>query len=55
MKRTFEQWLREVDAFLIAECGLGHEDLPDVNYAEMYERGTLPRFAARHAIKSAGG
>lgn len=55
MKRTFEEWLREVNAFLIVSCGLGYEDLPDVNYAEMYEDGVLPRFAAKRAIKAAGG
>jgi hypothetical protein len=54
MKKTFEQWKREVDAAILALCGLTADDLPDYGYADAYEDGKSPKATARAAIKAAG-
>jgi hypothetical protein len=34
---SFEAWMRKVDAELEKRCGMGHLDLPDYNYRDMYD------------------
>jgi hypothetical protein len=52
-KRTFEQWLDEVDKKLRELLmGLTHEDLPDCCYYSWYEEGVSPAAAAKKAIKN---
>ncbi len=52
-KKTFEQWLKEVDAALIKKCGFGHQDLPDAPYRDWYDDGKTPKGAASAAFKLA--
>jgi len=46
----FRVWLLEVDQILKSECGLGHEDLPDQCYRNMFEAGDSPQDAATEAL-----
>ena len=50
--KTFSQWLVEVNAYCVAACGLGIDDLPDCCYADWYELGITPKIAAKRAIKN---
>lgn len=52
-KKTLEQWLRDVDAALVAKCGLGYRDLPDMPYADWYANGVTAKSAATKAYKAA--
>jgi len=51
----FDKWMKDVDRILINYCGLSHEDLPDVCYADMYDDGRSPKGAAGVAIRNAKG
>lgn len=53
VKKTFEQWLKEVDAALVAKCGLGYNDLPDCPYSDWYENGKTAKSAAAAAYRAA--
>ena len=54
MKKSFEQWIKEVDQIIGAKYfGLGHRDLPDVNYLDWYEDGISAKSAAAKAVKYA--
>lgn len=52
-KLTFEQWLKEVDRYVVALCGLGADDLPDWGYRNAYDDGVSPIAAARKAYRAA--
>jgi hypothetical protein len=54
-RKTFEQWMAEVNAECSRRVGLTADDLSDINYAELHERGTSPKVAASKAIRSSGG
>lgn len=51
--KTFEQWKKEVDAHIIAKCGLSSDDLPDCCYMQWYEDHVSPKVAASRAIRNA--
>ena len=53
--KSFDQWFAEVNAECLRRVGLAADDLADINYAELWERGTSPKVAARKAIKQSGG
>jgi hypothetical protein len=53
MKKTFEQWMKEVDEHLEDRCGMSSNDLPDVCYRDWYDDGIPPKRAAGMAFKSA--
>jgi hypothetical protein len=53
MKRTFEDWMKEVDGWLLLRCGLTHDDLPDWRYYDDYEDGVKAWRSAAKAIKYA--
>jgi hypothetical protein len=55
MKKTFEQWMKDVDAALIAKIGLTHEDLTDQTWADWYENGKTAKGAANQAIRNESG
>ena len=56
MLKTFEQWMKEVDAILSAKLmGLTSSDLPDCCYAMWHEDGVTPKSAAARAIRYAKG
>jgi len=54
MKKTFETWMKAVDAAVSAEIGLSASDLPDVPYLDWFEDNMSVKAAARKAIKNAG-
>jgi len=47
-----DAWLLKVDAALIATIGLGHEDLPDACYADMYDGDVTPEDAADEVLQN---
>jgi hypothetical protein len=53
MKRSFDEWMREVDRAIARKAGLSALDLPDVPYRDWYEDGVRPASAAAKAIRNA--
>ncbi len=53
MKKTFEQWKREVDEELYDLCGLDSDGLPDWQYKTAYEEKMSPKRAARAVLRNA--
>lgn len=51
--RSFEEWMREVNAALLALCGMCADDLPDWRYADDWREGVNPGRSARRAIRYA--
>lgn len=51
----FEAYRAKVDAIISAQCGVGLDDLPDVNLMDWFEDGYSPRQSARKAIAYANG
>lgn len=52
-KISFEQWMKSVDAWCIAKCGMSVHDLPDCCYADWHADGMTAKQAATKAIKAA--
>lgn len=52
MRKTFEEWMKEVDAQLRKKVGLTHLDLPDCCYRDWYDDGVRPSTAANRAVKN---
>jgi len=52
MKKTFEQWMREVDNEVKKKIGLSVHDLPDCCFADWYSDGKTAKGAASKAIKA---
>jgi hypothetical protein len=44
--RTFGAWTRQVDAVLVAACGVGVSDLADAPYRDYFADEMTPREAA---------
>lgn len=53
MAKTFAEWLEQVDLKVQARCGMSRDDLPDVNYRDMFDQGDSPSTAASYAIRNA--
>ena len=53
VKLSFEEWMKAVDAALVAKCGIASSDLPDCPYSQWFEDGKTPTGAAAKAIKAA--
>jgi hypothetical protein len=53
VKKTFEAWMAEVDAYCRRKCGLSVYDLEDCNYRDWYEDGVSLKGAASKAIRLA--
>ncbi len=53
MRKTFEQWKKEVDEELYDLCGLDSDGLPDWMYRTAYEYGWSPKRAARAVLRNA--
>ena len=51
---TFSEWMKRVDAVLVRICGMGSDDLPDVDYWELFDNDSDPAYAALHALEAAG-
>lgn len=47
---SFQQWIGQVDALLIAAVGLHHSDLADQTWRDWYESEMSPREAAEEAL-----
>ena len=52
---TFEGWMQRVDALVWRLAGLSAMDLPDSTYRDMYDKRTRPCWAAKRALRRAGG
>lgn len=52
-KKTFEVWMKEVDAEVKRRIFLSADDLPDCPYRDWHEDGVTPKGAASKAIKMA--
>jgi len=52
MRKTFDQWMREVKAE-ISKSGLHADDLPDVPYKDWYDDRVSVKSAAKRAIRNA--
>jgi hypothetical protein len=52
-KKTFAQWMREVDSIIENKIGLSSADLPDQAYMVMWEDGKSAKSAAAKAIRDA--
>ena len=51
-KKTYREWLLEVDAYCQKHYGLSYQDLSDYNYADAYEDGKSAAATARAARKA---
>ena len=52
-KQSFDEWMAEVDSAIENEVYMISDDLPDVDYWDMWDGGTYPIEAARYAIRMA--
>ena len=51
-KKTFEQWMQEVNQEVEKKIGLDTSHLPDCPYRDWYENRMGPKAAATKAIKN---
>lgn len=51
----FAAWMRKVDLAVAKRTGLSVMDLPDLDFASLFEDGVSPSRAAAKAIREAGG
>ncbi|ABE67415.1 hypothetical protein PBI_CHE12_96 [Mycobacterium phage Che12] len=51
---TFKQWMRRVDAILVAKVGLVHDDIADQTWHDWFDAGMEPRWAVREALTNEG-
>jgi len=50
-KQSFEDWMKKVDKIIADKLGgFTSEDLPDICYADLYEDGMPPSYAAKQAM-----
>lgn len=52
MKRSFEEWMKAVDAAVQAKVGLSVHDLADCCFRDWYDDKVSPASAAKRAIKA---
>lgn len=52
--RTFDEWKRLVDRAVVKRSGIGCDDLPDVDYWQMWNDGTSPDDAMIEVLETAG-
>lgn len=50
-KKTFEEWIKEVDREITRQVGMDTSDLSDCPYQDWYADGMTPKRAATKAIK----
>ena len=53
MKKTYEEWFKEVNAEIIRQTGFSADDLPDYCYKDAYDDGKSPKSTAKAVIKNA--
>lgn len=54
-EKSFAEWMRAVDAALVAKCGMDSRDLADCSYFDWYEDGMSAKAAANKAVRENGG
>lgn len=54
-RMTFEEFMREVDRYLLLRYDLTSDDLDDWRYRQDYEEGVLPKTSASRAYRNARG
>jgi Family of unknown function (DUF5419) len=52
MKKSFDQWMKEVDTAIAKKSGVTSADLPDCCYRDWFDDGVRPAGAASRAIKA---
>lgn len=52
--RDFESWLELVDRALEAIAGVSMDDIPDVEYNDLWHEGLSPKAAAMRSLVEAG-
>lgn len=53
-RKTFAEWIKEVDKILIRDSGLSSNEMDDSPYSIWYQEGMRPTTAAKKALKNAG-
>lgn len=53
-KKTFEQWLAEVEQLILDKTGLDRASLVDAPYYDWYQARVSPATAAKRAIRNDG-
>jgi hypothetical protein len=54
MRKSFKEWMLEVENTLDDLAGICSLDLCDIDYASFYEDGRSARFAANYALNESG-
>lgn len=54
MKPTFKDWMKEVDEWLLAECGLSSSDLADQTWHDWYDSDMSPEEAGQECLENEG-
>ena len=52
-RKSFEDWMKEVDKELVELCGLTHDVIDDSPYHDWYDQGMRAKTAAKKAFKNA--
>lgn len=52
-RKSFDEWMRDVDAAVARKCGMSHHDLPDCPYRDWYDDGVSAKSAAAKAVRMA--
>jgi len=51
---SFEEWMEEVDKEVTDRSGLSVNDLPDINFRDLFLSGADPEEAAEEVLENAG-
>jgi hypothetical protein len=54
MKKSFEQWMKDVDSAMDRICGLSSNDISDFCYRDAYDDGRKASSVAREALQADG-
>jgi hypothetical protein len=52
--QTFDQWMKDVDKYLLRKVGLTHSDLPDFPSYDMWSDGISAEEAAQDLLEEEG-
>ena len=52
-RKSFEDWMRDVDAAVGAMAGMSYQDLADYAYYDDFEDGASAKATARRAVRAA--
>jgi hypothetical protein len=54
-KKSYDEWMLEIDRMVSAKIGLSIHDLPDMPFRDWYDAGKSPAFVVGRAMKEAKG